>query len=157
MLDFIQGQYQQSCGFFEAFQKNGGVKKFIYVALVSLEVWSNKKVADSWQQWLRELDIFSEIPQYFQIAIKNKKYKDLLLKILAGQPDQDAKDAALSAKWANEQKEAVELNYKILADTFKNHDEAKLREQAMSSGLIARILERLSVVSGEKPRIFEDD
>lgn len=31
--------------------------------------------------------MFSEIPQYFQIAIKNKKYKDLLLKILAGQPD----------------------------------------------------------------------
>jgi len=50
------------------------------------------------------------------------------LKILAGQPDQDAKDESLSAKWAAEQKEAVELNYKILADTFKNHDEARLRE-----------------------------
>jgi hypothetical protein len=44
-----------------------------------------------------------------------------------------------------------------LADTFKNHDEAPLREQAISSGLIARILERLSVVSGEKPRVREDE
>ena len=54
-----------------------------------------------------------------------------------------------------EQKEAVELNYKILADTFKNHGEKALREQAMTTGLITRILERLSVVAGEKPRTFE--
>ena len=79
----------------------------------------------------------------------------MLLKILAGQPDQDAKDAVLSAKWVAEQKEAVELNYKILAETFKSHDEEGLREQALSSGLINRILERLGVVSGEKPRVFE--
>ena len=63
----------------------------------------------------------------------------------------------LSAKWTAEKKEAVELNYKILADTFKSHDEEALREQAISSGLINRILERLSVVSGEKPRVFEED
>ena len=58
-------------------------------------------------------------------------------------------------KWETRQKEAVQLNYKILADTFKNHDDATLREQAISSGLITRILERLSIVSGEKPRIYE--
>lgn len=81
----------------------------------------------------------------------------MLLKILAGQPDQDAKDGALSAKWVAEQKEAVELNYKILADTFKSHDETALREQVMTSGLITRILERLSAVSGEKPRILEEE
>ena len=63
----------------------------------------------------------------------------------------------LSAKWTAEKKEAVELNYKILADTFKSHDEQALREQAISTGLINRILERLSVVSGEKPRVFEDN
>lgn len=66
LLDKIQSQYMQNCGFFEAFQKNGGVKKFIYVALVSLELWTDKKVAESWKQWLKELDMFSEIPQYFQ-------------------------------------------------------------------------------------------
>lgn len=50
----------------------------------------------------------------------------------------------------------MQLNYKILADTFKNHDDATLREQAISSGLITRILERLSIVSGEKPRTYEE-
>ena len=155
LLTKIQSQYVQSCGFFEAFQKNGGVKKFIYVALVSLELWTDKKVADSWQQWPRELDCFSEIPQCLQQA--SKKYWDMLLKILAGQPDQDAKDSALALKWHAEQKEAVELNYEILADTFRSHDEEGLREQAVASGLISRILERLSVVSGEKPRVFEED
>ena len=72
--------------------------------------------------------MFSEIPQYFQQAIKDKKYKDLLLKLLAGQPDQDSKDPVLSAKWTTQKKEAVELNYKILADTFRSHDEEALRE-----------------------------
>ena len=78
LLDHIQSQYVQECGFFEAFQKNGGVKKFIYVAQVSLELWQDKKIAESWKQWLKQLDTFSEIEQYFQQAIKNKKYKDLL-------------------------------------------------------------------------------
>ena len=69
----------QKWGFFEAFQKNGGVKNFIYVALVSLEMWKHHKIAESWKFWLKEVDCFSEIPQYFQQAIKNKKYRDLLL------------------------------------------------------------------------------
>lgn len=75
---------------------------------------------------------------------------------MAGQPDIDSSDAALAAKWVNEQKDAVELNYKILADTFKQHDDKTLREKAISSGIIGRILERLSLVSGEKSRIFEE-
>jgi len=136
---------------------NGGIKKCINVALESLELWSNKKVAESWQLWLNELDMFFMIPEYFQIARKIKKYNDLLLKILAGQPDQDSKDAGLAAKWAIEQKEAVELNYKTMSDTFKAHDESSIRELALSSGLVSRILRRLSVVSGEKPRVLEED
>jgi hypothetical protein len=31
-----------------------------------------------------------------------------------------------------------------------------LREKALACGLLPRILERLSVISGEKPRIFEE-
>lgn len=156
-LNRIQQQYTQNAGFFEAFQKNDGVKKFINVALVSLDLWTNTKVADSWRVWLKEIDCFSEIPQYFAQALNDKKQKDLLLKILAGQPDIDSSDAALAAKWVTEQKDAVELNYKILAETFKQHDDKALREKAISSGIIGRILERLSLVSGEKPRIFEEN
>ena len=49
------------------------------MALVSLEMWKHHKIAESWKFWLKEVDCFSEIPQYFQQAIKNKKYRDLLL------------------------------------------------------------------------------
>ena len=35
-------------------------------------------------------------------------------------------------------------------------DDANMRDQAIKCGLITRILERLSAVSGEKPREFED-
>ena len=62
----------------------------------------------------------------------------------------------LAQKWQQEQKEAVELNFKILADAFKQ-DDTNMRQQAISCGFINRILERLSAVSGEKPREFVED
>ena len=67
-----------SNGFFDQFEKNGGVKRFISVALASLQFWQDKKLAESWGLWLKELDSFSQIPLYFQQALKNKKCKDLL-------------------------------------------------------------------------------
>jgi len=32
----------------------------------------------------------------------------------------------------------------------------ELREKALACGLLPRILERLSAISGEKPRVFEE-
>ena len=59
-------------------------------------------------------------------------------------------------KWSDEQKAAVQFNYKILSEAFKISDDLKLRETALKSGLLPRILERLSAISGEKPRIYEE-
>ena len=36
-------------------------------------------------------------------------------------------------------------------------DGLELREKALECGLLPRILERLSVISGEKPRVYEED
>lgn len=109
-------------------------------------------MAKDWGLWLRELESFSQVPEFFKIALKNKKYKDLLVEILAGKPDQEENNT----KFLSEQKKVVELNFKILEMAFKNPEDPKMREQVMDCGLIPRIFERLMAVSGEKGRIYEE-
>jgi hypothetical protein len=85
--------------------------------------------------------------------MKNKRGKDLLFKILAGTPDQEGED---TKKWENEQREAVQFNYKVLSEAFSVADDAKIRDVAVAAGFLPRILERIGAIAGEKPRLFEE-
>ena len=77
---------------------------------------------------------------------------------MAGQPDTElAADAGKKAHWEQEQKDAVQINYRILGEVFSVSGGLELREKALACGLLPRILERLSVISGEKPRTFEEE
>jgi len=79
--------------------------------------------------------------------------------VLAGLPDSELSSEAKEAteiKWDEEQKAAVQFNYKILSETFSISNDLKLRETAMRCGLLPRILDRLGQISGEKPRTLED-
>ena len=90
--------------------------------------------------------------------MKHQKCKELLFKVLAGQPDTElAADAGKKAYWEQEQKDAVQINYRILGEVFSVYSGLELREKALACGLLPRILERLSVISGEKPRAFEEE
>jgi hypothetical protein len=111
--------------------------------------------------WLRELESFSELPLFFQLFLKNSKCKDLLFKVLAGQPDSEitaeAGKAEVKAKWEEEQKNAVQFNYKILSEAFQISNDLKLRKIALKCGLLPRILERLGSISGEKARVYDEN
>jgi hypothetical protein len=84
--------------------------------------------------------------------LKNKSCKDLLFKVLSGEPDKDVE----GSKWEQEQKDAVQVNYKILAEIFAVSDDNSIRQSAVNAGFLERILERLGAISGEKPRHRED-
>ncbi len=79
-----------------------------------------------------------------------------MFKVLAGQPDteivQEGSKSEAKTRWAEEQKAAVQFNYKILSEAFSISNDLKLREIAMKSGLLPRILDRLGQISGEKSR-----
>lgn len=81
-----------------------------------------------------------------------------MFKVLAGSPDLEISgeagktDATAKTKWEEEQKLAVQFNYRILSEAFHISNDLKLRETAMKYGLLPRILERLGAISGEKPR-----
>eukprot|EP00347_Sterkiella_histriomuscorum_P017580 403348792 len=156
----IQG-YVPKMGLFEQFETQGGVKLIISVTLQSMKLWKSEEQSKSWELWLKELESFSEIPLFFQLFLKNSKCKDLLFKVLAGQPDQEINtgpkpDAAAQQKWEEEQKSAVQFNYKILSEAFSISDDLKLREIGIKCGLLPTILERLGAISGEKPRVYEE-
>jgi len=89
--------------------------------------------------------------------LKHQKCKELLFKVLAGQPDSELQaDGGKQPDWAQEQKEAVQINYKILGEVFSVSGGLELREKALACGLLPRILERLAAISGEKPRVYEE-
>ena len=121
--------------------------------MASLALWGNKKLADSWSLWLKEVDAFSQIPLFFQQFLKNQKSKDLLFQILSGDPDKDLD----TKKWEETQKEAVQTNYKLLAEIFQINNDSQTRDSAVKAGFLQRILERLGAICGEKPRVYEAD
>lgn len=127
-----------------------------------MKLWKTEEQAKSWELWLKELESFSEIPLFFQLFLKNTRCKDLLFKVLAGLPDTEinnegGKSTEAKTKWEEEQKVAVQFNYKILSEAFSISNDLKLRETAMKCGLLPRILDRLGQISGEKPRTWDDN
>jgi hypothetical protein len=52
--------------------------------------------------------------------LKNKSCKELLLKIVSSEPEKDS-------KWETEQKDAVQVNYKILSEIFAISSEGNIR------------------------------
>lgn len=103
----VQG-YVPKMGLFEQFENLGGVKHIISVTLQSLKLWKAEEQASSWELWLKELESFSEIPLFFQLFLKNTRCKDLMFKVLAGQPDNEISsegntvDKTAKAKWDEE-------------------------------------------------------
>jgi hypothetical protein len=61
----ISSLYKPNNGFFDQFEEQGGVSKFIAVTLATLKLWKNEKMAEKWAIWLKELQSFSDIPLYF--------------------------------------------------------------------------------------------
>ena len=146
--------------FFNKFEGKGGVAKLISVNLASLGLWECKPLADCWAIWLRELETFAQIPLFFQLFLKHQKCRERLFGLLAGQPDAevlaDPGNASKKTEWEQEQKDALQINYKILGEVFQVSRGAEVREKALTCGLLRRILERLSAISGEKPRVYEE-
>jgi hypothetical protein len=52
-------------GLFLRFEDQGGVRAIIQATLSSLKMWKVEEQAKSWELWLRELELFSEIPLFF--------------------------------------------------------------------------------------------
>lgn len=63
------------------------MKEFIKVTIASLDDWKDEKLREGWGLWLKEIQSFSEIPLYFQIFLKTNFCRELLFKILRGEPE----------------------------------------------------------------------
>jgi hypothetical protein len=63
--EIISANYPPMMSFYNHFEKKGGVAKIIKVAMESMALWKNKKLADSWGMWLKELESFSQVDMFF--------------------------------------------------------------------------------------------
>jgi len=98
--------YAPKSGFFTQFEDQGGVKLFIKVTLQSLEWWKDKKLAEEWAVWLKEVQSFTEIKIYFQMFLKSNFCRELLFEVLRGEPDSENSEYN-KTEWQERQKQAV--------------------------------------------------
>lgn len=96
------------------------------------------------------------MPMFFQSYLANHTCKELIFKVLNAAPDKDSKDQTKKQHWEEQQKSAVQFNYKILAEIFSKSKEKNIRQIAIENDFLPRILERLGAISGEKPREYEE-
>jgi hypothetical protein len=89
-VQFVQSCYMPNNVFFDQFEKRGGVKTLIARTLQSLSEWKDQKAAEQWKLWLQEVQSFAEIPSFFKAFFKNRQSKELLFKVLSGDPDKDS-------------------------------------------------------------------
>lgn len=144
-------KYKPAMRIFEAFDKNKGIERLIAVAIKSLQQWLDKEKREKWTSWLRELETFSVLPNFFGLFMKSKECMDLFIKVLTGAPDED-RDSDSKKKWEEEEQKAMRFCYNILSEVFAVDQDASVRELAMEKEFISRILDRISGVSKEAKR-----
>lgn len=72
--------------------------------------------------------------------------------ILSSVPNQEG--VSKEDVWIENQEIATKLIYKIIKDMFEVSDEIVLWEKSIEHGLITKILDRLQILTGEKPRRY---
>ena len=76
----------------------------------------------------------------------------MLFQLLAGTPDDS--DASRAKKWDDEEKEAVKFIYQTLVGVLGSNS-SSVREIALKSGLLGRILDRVAMVAKENRRVWK--
>ena len=158
-----EAAYMPQMNIFNAFERCGGVQQILDVILKSLTNWRNKERAKRWHQFVQELSVFSALPHFFGLYMKNKECIELLFNLLTGLPDEDSKAnraqnaAAGSRRWDEEESKALKHSLQILADVFRVDNDAQIREFALDKGFVDRILERVGTVSKEERRRWVEE
>jgi hypothetical protein len=99
-----------------------------------------------------ELRSFINLPNFFNLFIKNHQYVTLLFEVAAGLPD----DEGSTRNWEEEYSNNFRFIYKIVSDIFKFDRSSTLRDLNKYSDFLEVILEKLSEITKEAPRILKE-
>ena len=113
----------------------------------SVKSWKNAAAKRKWEDFLEDLQLFVQIPNFFELFIKNSECFSLLFEVVAGQPDE-----ATNKNWEQQELKATRFIYQNLADIFRLDKSLELRSLDKHEGFLEVVLEKLAAISKELTR-----
>ncbi|CAK77506.1 unnamed protein product (macronuclear) [Paramecium tetraurelia] len=143
--------YPQQLTIFPLFEELNGVNAMLSVIREGIGQWKNQQRANSWLQFLNELQSFCQLPNFFNLFMKNQQCVNLLFDLIAGPPD-----SSNNKKLEEEEQNAVKFIYTTLVNVFSASSGPEVRIKALEQNLIKQILDRIALVSRETKREFRN-
>ena len=147
-LSFNVNDYEPNLPVLHEFENLGGINKIISVLKSTIKSWKNKKVEEFWLKWIDNVDKFSQLPSFFSSLIRHQKCFNILFNLLCGVYDNDSSVQEIGI-------EASKYILEILDNSFAENKTNKLRQVAVENGIFSSILEKLEILTHEKPRKYE--
>ena len=147
-IQFNVNEYEPHLPVLLEFENLGGINQIISVLKTTIKSWKNKKVEEFWIKWIDNVDKFSQLPSFFSALIRHQKCFNILFNLLCGIYDNNSsvKDIGI---------EATKYILEILDNSFAENKSYKLRQISIEKGIFKNILEKLELLTHEKPRKFE--
>ncbi|CAK71945.1 unnamed protein product (macronuclear) [Paramecium tetraurelia] len=142
--------YPQQLTIFPLFEEMNGVNAMLSVIREGIGLWKNQQRANAWLQFLNELQSFCQLPNFFNLFMKNQLCVNLLFDLIAGPPDSN------NQKLEEEEQNAVKFIYTTLVSVFSASSGPEVRIKALEQNLIKQILDRIALVSKETKRVFRN-
>jgi ubiquitin-activating enzyme E1 len=146
-IDYELMDYAPNLPIFKEFEKLQGIKNIISVLKSTVQKWTNKEAIDFWIKWTNDLEIFCQLPSFFASLISHQQCSSILFNLLCGFYDNEN-----SAK--KEGHDVSKYIFEILGNTFSKNRSGELRKIAIEKGIFNCIIERLELLTHEKPRKF---
>ncbi|CAD8078852.1 unnamed protein product [Paramecium sonneborni] len=143
--------YPQQLTIFPMFEELNGVNAMLSVIREGIGQWKNQQRANAWLQFLNELQSFCQLPNFFNLFMKNQQCVNLLFDLIAGPPDSNN-----NKKLEEEEQNAVKFIYTTLVNVFSASSGPEVRIKALEQNLIKQILDRIALVSKETKRVFRN-
>ena len=146
-IDYELMDYAPDLPIFKEFEKLEGIKNIISVLKSTVQKWTNKEAIDFWIKWTDDLEIFCQLPSFFASLISHQQCSSILFNLLCGFYDNEN-----SIK-----KEGTDVSkyiFEILGNSFSKNRSGELRKIAIEKGIFNCIIERLELLTHEKPRKY---
>jgi len=142
--------YEPELPVYKAFEKLDGIMKILSVLKSSILMWKNKEAINVWLKWVDDVEKFSVLPTFFSTLIHHQKCFNIIFDLLCGLYDQENFNKEICIETSN-------YIYEIINNTFVATESSNLRYIAIEKEIFKNILEKLEVLTREKPRKLLSD
>jgi hypothetical protein len=151
--------YKPQFPILKSFEDQKGIYDLINVAVAVVKTYKNKNSREIWLLWLQELKSFSALKGFYNLFSQDYSKAESIYKLIGGEFDASSQETDQEEQIKTINKlyhDNVRYTYRIIGELFEENKEQSLREACISNGTYKKFLDRLSQLTGEKPRKKRD-